>query len=308
MMSWRVAFQAIGILLSGALAPTIVEMHGGGTEGYRVMTLSMAALMALAVIVVVFVGARRSTRRATAGSETGSLHDALHLVRGNPARRTVLMAVILCEVAAATALASVPFVANHIVNTSGATTYVFVAVITPMLLTMPLWSRVANRYGTHTALCWASAAFGVGAAVLVVLPFISPESRLLATVGASVVLGVGFAGTAMLPQAMLAYAVAKEASDSGLRRAGLITGAANAAETVSGSIGAGVYALLLSALGFVSTQADQDVTQTMTAQIGIVAAVGGVAILAVNVVLSRAAPTGYSRSMISADQGTGPAR
>ena len=112
----------------------------------------------------------------------------------------------------------------------------------------------------------------------------------------------------MLPQAMLASAVAKEASDSGLRRAGLITGAANAAETVSGSIGAGVCALLLSALGFVSTQADQDVTQTMTAQIGIVAETGGVAILAVKVVLSRTAPKGDSRSMISTDQGTGPAR
>jgi len=48
------------------------------------------------------------------------------------------------------------------------------------------------------------------------------------------------------------------------------------------------------AFGFVSTQADQAMTQGMTAQIGIVAAVGGVAILGAaggNVVLSRAAPT-----------------
>lgn len=290
MMSWRVAFQAVGILIAGGLAPTIVESRGGGTEGYQLMALVMAALMLLAVVMAVLVGARRSTQRATATRETGSLRDGLRLMRSNPALRTVLIVVILCEAAAATALASVPYIADHIVGSADATTYVFVAVITPMLLTMPLWSRIATRYTIRTALRWASATFAIGAAALLVLPFIPSDSRLTAALGACVVIGVGFAGTSMLPLAMLADAVAKETAESGLRQAGLITGTANAVETVSGGLGAGLYALLLSAFGFVSSQAGDAITQTMTAQVGIVVAVGGVSILAlgaVNVVLSR---------------------
>ncbi|WP_197375982.1 MFS transporter [Mycolicibacterium baixiangningiae] len=309
MMSWRVAFQAIGILIAGGLAPTIVEWQGGGTEGYRLMALFMAALIVLAVTVAVFLGARRSAQRATAVSETGSLRDAARLVRSNPALRTVLIVVILCEAAAATSLASVPYIADHVVGSPDATTYVFISVIVPMLLTMPLWSRIANRHTKRTALRWASIVFAVGAAVLLALPFTPPESRLIATLCATVVLGVGFAGTSMLPLAMLADAVAREAATSGLRRAGLLTGAANAAETVSGSLGAGLYALVLSAFGYHSYQPGQDGTQTMTAQIGIVAAVGGVsilALLAVNVVLRRDGRDGTTESTTAVDQALEP--
>jgi Na+/melibiose symporter-like transporter len=290
MMSWRVAFQAVGILIAGGLAPTIVESRGGGTEGYRVMALFMAAVMVPAVLVAVLAGARRSTRRATAAGDTGSLRDAVRLVGGNRPLRTVLIVVILCEAAAATALASVPYLADHVIGSPDATTVVFVAVIAPMLVTMPLWSRLAHRHTKRTALRWASTVFGAGAALLLVLPFTPPDSRLTAAVCATVVLGIGFAGTSMLPLAMLADAVAGEAASSGLRRAGLITGAANAAETVSGRLGAGLYAIVLSAFGFVSARSGEDVTQTTTAQVGIVVAVGGVSILAlvaVNVVLRR---------------------
>lgn len=289
MMSWRVAFQAVGILISGGLATTIIELRGG-TEGYRQMAVVMAAVMTVAVAVAVFVGARRSTNRSTTTDGNGSLRDALRLLRDDRTLRTILLTVILCEIAAATCLASVPYLADHVVGSPDAIALVFVAVIVPMLVTMPVWSRVANRHSKPIALRWASIAFVIGAAALVVLPFCPQQHRLTIALCATVVLGIGFAGTAMLPQAMLADAVAREADRSGVRRAGLLTGTANAAETVSGSLGAGLYAILLSAFGFVSAQADDHVTQPMSAQVGIVAAVGGVALVAlaaVNVVLFR---------------------
>jgi Na+/melibiose symporter-like transporter len=280
MMSWRVAFQAVAILVSGGLAPTIVELAGGGVGGYRVMAVSMAALMVSAAMAAVFVGARRSTSAATTIEDTGSLRDAVRLVRSDAALRTVLIIVVLCEVASATALASVPYIADHVIGSSDAVTFMFIAVVAPMLVTMPLWSRLANRFTKHTALRVATIIFATGATVLLTLPFAPPESRLVPTLCAALIIGVGLAGTSMLPLAMLADAVAEEATTSGLRRAGLITGAANAAETVAGSLGAGVYALLLSAFGFVSSQAGHGVTQTATAQIGIVVATGGVSLLA----------------------------
>lgn len=293
MMSWRVAFQAGGILIAGGLAPTIVESTGGGSEGYRVMALAMACVMALAMGVAVVGGARRSTRRAAAVGDTGSIRDAARLVRTTPDLRSVLIIVMLCEVATATSLASVPYIADHVIGSPGATTYVFIGVIGPMLLTMPLWSRLANRFTKRQALASASSVYAAGAAILLVLPFIPPGSRLVTAICATVIVGIGFAGTAMLPLAMLADAVAREADRSGLHRAGLITGAASAAETAAGGLGAGLYAIVLSAFGFASSRGDDVVDQTLTAQIGIVVAVGGVsivALLAVNLVLRRNRP------------------
>lgn len=288
MMSWRVAFQAVGILVAGGLAATLVEIGGGGVGGYRLMAVIMAALMAVALLTAVLVGARSSRRSTTAVAETGSLRDALRLVRGDAALRTVVLVIVLCEVATAAALASVPYIADHVVGSPDAISLVFVAVIAPVMVTMPVWSKVADRHTKPTALRWATCFFAAGAVLLVALPSVPVDYRLGGAVVAAAVLGIGFAGTAMLPLAMLADAVAREEADSGVRRAGLIIGVANAAETVAGSAGAGLYALLLAAFGFVSTQDGRDVTQTTTAQFGIVFAVGGVAILAlltVNAVL-----------------------
>lgn len=280
MTSWRIAFQAVAILISGGLAPSIVEMAGGGVDGYRLMAVTMAGFMLVAVLVTVLVGARRSRLAAIAATDTGSLREALRLVRSDPALRTVLIVVVACEMAAATALASVPYIADHVVGSPDAVTLVFVVVVVPMLVTMPVWSRIANRFGKRASLRAATLVFGTGALVLLALPFTAPESRLVPTVCATLLIGVGLAGTAMLPLAMLADAVAHEAGMSGRRRAGLLTGAANAAEAVAGSLGAGLYALLLSVFGFVSAQAGENVTQTSTAQLGIVVAVVGIAVAA----------------------------
>lgn len=306
MTSWRVAFLALAILASGGLAPTIVEAAGGGSTGYRAMALVMAALMVVAVLFTVFVGARRSRASAVPTTEVGSLRDAVSLIRRNVALRTVVIVVMLCEAAAATALASVPYIADHVVGSSDAVTVVFIAVVAPMLVTMPLWSRIAGAVTNRVALRSATAVFAVGAALLLSLPFLPPEARLQLTFGAALIVGVGLAGTSMLPLAMLADAISEEADSSGVRRAGLITGAAGAAETVAGSLGAGLYAVLLSIFGFVSSQPGEAVLQTPIAQFGIVFAVGGVALLAllaVNVALNGYRIDGSASARASRDGG-----
>lgn len=290
MMSWRVMFQGVGILLAGGLAPVLVELGGGGTTGYRVMAVAMAAVMVCAMAIAIFVGARRSIRTAAARADSGSLRDGWRLIRATPALRHTLLVIVFCEVAAATALASAPYIADHVIGSPEATPVVFVAVIAPMLVMMPLWSRIAVRRSKKLALRCASAAFAVGAAALVMVPFLATDLRLAAAVGAVIILGAGMAGTSMLPPAMLADAIADDAAHSGKHRAGLITGAANAVEVAAGSLGAGIYALLLSLFGFVSSRPDEAIAQTMTAQIGIVAAVAVVAALtfaSINLILTR---------------------
>ncbi|WP_410604696.1 MFS transporter [Amycolatopsis sp. lyj-90] len=279
MMSWRIVFLALAILLSGGLAPALVEMFGGGPAGYRVMALAFAPVMLIAMGISTLVGARRSTRAGIdTAAETGTLRDALRAVRASRPLRSMFAVIVLCEVAAAIALASGPYIAGHIIGSEDALVPLFICLVAPLMLTMPLWLRAAARWGKRPALQVAAAVFAAGAALLIALLFAPDAARLPIALLAVSIMGTGFAGTSMLPPAMFADAVAYEAQTVGKRRIGLLTGASNAAETIAGSIGAGAYAAVLSFSGFTSSEGEQ-VIQSTTARFGIVLGVAGVSAL-----------------------------
>lgn len=286
MMSWRIAFTAVAILLSGGLAPALVEIFGGGVAGYRAMALLMAPVMLVAMSIAIFIGARRSTRTSVTGvTGTGTLREALRAVWASRPLRTMFAVIVLCEVAAATALASAPYLADHVIGSETALVPLFICLVGPLMLTMPLWQRVAVRRGKRSALRAAAGIFAIGAGSLIALPYVPDGLRLPVALVAVGLMGVGFAGTSMLPPAMFSDAVAHEASTSGRHRIGLLTGASNAAETIAGSSGAGMYAAVLSITGFVSSEG-QEVTQSATARLGVVLGVGVIsAVVLIGVIL-----------------------
>ncbi|WP_367123493.1 MFS transporter [Streptomyces phytohabitans] len=281
MTSWRTAFVAVGILLSGGLAPVLVEAFGDGVGGYRAMAVCMTALMTVAVAVSVCFGARRSTADSEVVGSAGR-RELVALLRSSRPLRTTLLLIMVCETAAAVGLTAAPYIADHVVGSEAAVAVLFVSLVTPLMATMPWWTRRAARKGKAAALRLAGAAFAVGGLGLVPLYFVPEGVRLPVAVAAMVVMGVGFAGTSMLPQAMLADAVAHESARSGLRQAGVVTGTANAAETMASSLAAGVYAALLGLSGFVpSDSEDEVVAQPDAALFTIVGAVGAMAAVAV---------------------------
>ena len=52
MMTWRVAFLALTILVSGAVAPIVVNLFGDGITGYRAMGVFIALLMIVGTVAV----------------------------------------------------------------------------------------------------------------------------------------------------------------------------------------------------------------------------------------------------------------
>ena len=276
MTAWRIGFTAVAILASGGLAPTVVELAGGGRAGYAVMAVAFGAVMLVAVAVAVGLGARRSTSRPTA-TTSASWRDLVSALRRHPSLRATYLVIVACEIAAVGALAAAPYLAEHVLRVDVAP--LFVALVLPLLLTMPLWHRAASRHGKRAALAVAAGLFATGAAALVALPFVPSGAALTLAVGALAVAGTGFAGTSMLPAAMLSDAVVVEAARSGRSQAGLLTGAANAAETIGAGLGAGLYAAVLSVTGFVSTTG-VPVVQSPGAQVGIVGGVAGISLVA----------------------------
>jgi glycoside/pentoside/hexuronide:cation symporter, GPH family len=253
-MAWRVALLALAILLTGASAPAIRDAVGG-REGYRVMGVAVALVIAAGALVC-YRGTRSvPVRRVPADS--GSLREQLRVVAGARDFRALLATFVVQALAVGVMLAGVDYVARVVLGRPGAATLLFVCFVGPALLVSPLWERLGRRLGKRGGYVVSSLAFAVGAAVLVgaqVLP-------LPVVYAATALVGVGYAGAQVFPLAMLPDAVAEDARRTGVTRAGVFTGVWTAAETLGLAVGPGVFAVVLALGGYVSSRGDVDLSQ-----------------------------------------------
>jgi glycoside/pentoside/hexuronide:cation symporter, GPH family len=253
-MAWRVALLALAILLTGASAPAIRDAVGG-REGYRVMGVAVALVIAVGALLA-YRGTRSvPVRRVPADS--GSLRDQLRVVAGARDFRALLVTFVVQALAVGVMLAGVDYVARVVLDRPGAATLLFVCFVGPALLVTPLWERVGRRLGKRGGYVVSSLAFAVGAAVLVgaqVLP-------LPVVYAATALVGVGYAGAQVFPLAMLPDAVAEDARRTGVTRAGVFTGVWTAAETLGLAVGPGVFAVVLALGGYVSSRGDVELSQ-----------------------------------------------
>lgn len=263
LMSWRVAFLAVGILVAGAGAPAIVDLAGGGRAGYLAMSVFVAALLAFGM-----VGATVGTGRAPTLSRTTSepsLLAALRVAGGNRSFVVLLAVFVVQALATGTMLAGVPYYSRYTLGDSGANTLLFACLVAPAVLVMPLWLRASRRLGKRRGLRLASLVFAAGAALLVAGGAV-PNALVFALVA---VVGVGYAGMQMFPLAMLPDTIAADADASGRRRAGVFTGVWTAGETLGLALGPGVFAAMLAIGGYLSSTAAVTVDQPSSALLAV---------------------------------------
>lgn len=246
MMSWRVAVLTIAILISGGSAPAIRDAIGG-RDGYRVMGLTVALLLAIGTF-----GAYYGTRSAPVGTPretTGTLREQLRVVARSADFRWLLTTLVLQALAIGSMLAGIDYLARYVLRDPGAATICFVCVVGPALLVSPVWLAIGNKFGKKTGFLIASAVLGLGAFSLTTAQHVPTWCVYLATA----IVGIGFTGVQVFPLAMLPDVAAVDAARSGVRRAGVFTGIWTAGETLGLALGPGLYALVLSAGGYVSS-------------------------------------------------------
>lgn len=270
MAAWRIAFLAVAVLISGGLAPTIVENGATPRDGYRDMALFMGTMMIAATLIVAFFGARRSTPATTQPAAPTAFGASIAILKSSPSLRAMLWLVALTEIASSVSLASTPYLADYVLGDPEAVAPMFIILTIPLLITMPLWRMFAVRRGKRAALSTALMLYALGALLLAALSVAPADARVLLTFVSVFVIGTGFAGTSMLPQAMFADALAYETSMRGESSVGAMVGLSNATETISGGFGAALFALVLTFTGFISTADDAVVEQPAMAIMGIV--------------------------------------
>jgi GPH family glycoside/pentoside/hexuronide:cation symporter len=266
LMAWRIAFLTLAILVFGAGAPALIDAADTERGGYALMGAVVGALIGVGML-----GAwwgTRDTVAHTRGEGEATLAEQVRAIRENRDFAVLLGAFLLQALATGSMLAAAPFVATYILGDESLTTVLFVSLVGPAILVMPIWRWVAMRVGKHRGFIIASLIFLLAAAGLVMMRSL-PDAAIYALVG---MVGIAYAGVQVFPLAMLPDTLQADASRTGKQRAGVFTGVWTAGETTGFAIGPAVVAGVLTLTGFVSSTGGVTPNQPSTALTGIVMA------------------------------------
>jgi Na+/melibiose symporter-like transporter len=263
LMAWRMSAMVVGILLSGAVAPQLVRVGGGGRAGYALMGAVLAGVCAVAMLTA-FAGtagapALRRGREAPLGAQLGA-------VLRNRAFLLLVLAIVVQLVAMSTLLAVVPYVATYLLAGGETTvTLLFLCLVLPALVAMPLWVKAERRMGKIRAWSVATVIF----AVLNVGLVAATPDRFLLVAGLVGCMGLAYGGTQVFPYALLPDAIAAGRARSGVEQGGVLAGLLTASEKTGNAVGALVAGAVLQATGFVEAKAGVVVAQPESALDGI---------------------------------------
>jgi Na+/melibiose symporter-like transporter len=264
LMSWRVGFQVVAILLFGVGAPVIVGVVADEYTGYLLMGLAVGVLIALAMLVcwTVVRRLRRYVTESTAGDH--SLKQQFRIAWSARPFRLLIVAFILQALAAGAVLAAAPYFSRYVLGVEDFG-IVFGVLLVPAVLAMPVWAFVGHRIGKRRGFIISSFIFMIGLTSSLAAHVV-PLAVALALIA---VTSVGYAGMQMFPLAMLPDTISDDAARTGSQQAGAFTGVWTAGETGAFAVGPALVLLLLAVTGYISTTAGQVVVQPDTAIVGI---------------------------------------
>ncbi|TDV51956.1 MFS transporter [Actinophytocola oryzae] len=264
--AWRIAVLAVAILISGAGAPAVRDAFGG-LAGYRVMGIGVGVLILLGSVAV-FVGTARARVVPPLPSVAG-WRETVAAVRDCRPFRVLLTAFVIQAVGIGTLLAGVDYLARVALGDKSWQPLLFAAFVAPALLVMPVWQRFAARHGKRLGYVVSTFVFAVGMCGALFARVLPPVAIVVFVAAA----GVGYAGLQVFPLSLLPDVISAEEKRTGQVRAGVFAGVWTAGETLGLALGPGLYGLVLSLGGYVSS-AGEEVAQPSSAVTAVVVGVG----------------------------------
>ncbi|MET8868691.1 MFS transporter [Nonomuraea sp. NPDC004580] len=262
LLQWRMVFIGAATAISGVLAPAIATGDGehGTLSSYRTMGLTIAVILLVAMLAS-FLGTARAPMTGAPEPDRGGWREQFAAIKGNPA--FIWLTVLACTqmLAVSMMLAAAPYFATYTLGSSGATQTLFAALVGPILLTMPLWVRLARRLDKRGAMVLATVMFGGGTTAAIATPLFGSVWAHLWIL----LVGVGYAGVQLLQFSMLADVIAADAAETGKRRAGVLTGLWTAIESGVSAFGALIFGVVLSIGGFIESEPSRPVEQPESA-------------------------------------------
>lgn len=272
LMAWRLAFTAGGVMLSGGVAPALVQRFGGGVSGYEAMAAVLAVICPVALLIAWF-GARAATRGRVEVEPDGprvrmSAGEAVRTLLA-PRFSIMLSANLLQLVGQGMSYAALLYFLSYNMGRPDALTLIgglVIAACAGILIAQPIWVALAARFGKRNCyiagamihglfyFIWGfGASWGAGAALA--LSFLA---------------AVGNSGWAMLGFSMVADIAAEDE-----RLAGLYSAAWIATDKIAFALGGTLLTgLIFGAFGFDSARAVAGLPQSESALIGVMVVFG----------------------------------
>ena len=249
LMSFRMGFAMVGILLGGAGAPFLVDLAGGGRAGYAVMALTIGIVCGIAMLVPVF-----ATRKLGSGALVLAEFKLGEGIRQAAACKPFLLLLVtyLLQLAGLGCFSgALPYYAVHIRGGSGMTvTLLFVALNVSAIVTMPMWVRISRSTGKVRAYLASSVLLVFATAGLWFCDGETPDMLLYAQV---CLMGLAFSGQQLFPFALLPDVLDADARTTGMPRQGMFTGLWTAGEKMGLALGGLVTGVVLSWTGFIAS-------------------------------------------------------
>ena len=266
-MGYRMAFQSIGILIGIGLIQYLVEWGGGGLAGYTFMG-GVLSVICVITMLSPFVASRTiATEYVTTPSVP--LRVQIQTAWANKPYVSLASAVTLYWVAASCVYAGLPYMFSYIVVGSAGLFFDLALYMTlAAFVAIPAWTWLAGRIGKKKT--YIVATFAYCLTVLSWLPA-APDQDLL-IIGRGILVGLTNTGMLMTAVAMLPDTIEFDQLKNGLRREGVFSGIWMAIEKAGNALGALVFGVVLSIMGFVESTGGVAVQQTDSALTGILVA------------------------------------
>jgi len=277
LLTWRVVVLTFSILLFGAGGPALRAMSDDPTTGYLVMGVVAGIVIAGGMLIATTVAGRPVTAGGALLTEAALAKiarvpmrehyaDGIRSLRRSAPFRALLSTFVLQALATGLMLAGAQYVATWVMRSEDAVQLLFIALIAPALIAAPGWGVVARRLGKERTFAIASIVFAA-AALTIVIALWNPGDWIYGSVA---VAGIAYAGMQSLPMAMLPDVISHDEITNGPGRAGAFSGVWTAGETIGFALGATALTVILSVTGYVSSTAEEVVTQPDAAIAGIV--------------------------------------
>jgi GPH family glycoside/pentoside/hexuronide:cation symporter len=250
LMSQRIFFSTLGVLMISAGGPWLIRQFGGGADGYIRTSWVMAALVA-ATMGATFVATRGARTLAPSPRDQYGWRRQWQLIARNRPFRIYLAAKICLFMAQSSVQGSLLFFAYYVLDSDEFILAAFgVGYTLGSVLTLPVWNIAITRYlGKRKA--FIVSAIGLGVVFLSWL-LAGPGEHVIGFYGRFALLGIFSAGAMVSGSAMLPDIMEYDRQRTGVNQEGFYAAAFSVVEKVANAVGPMFVGFLLGATGFVA--------------------------------------------------------
>lgn len=263
LLSYRMAFLAVGLNLS-ATAGVLIDRLGGGVSGYRRMALLYGAICLLTMLVPAFT--LRDVGPAVATRQRGDWLRAMRTVLADVAYRRLLFANFLQKASEGVGYSSFAYFFLFWLHEPLSAISACVAASTvAQIIVQPLWLKLSRRCSRAT-FC----AIGIGGYLVCNAAWLAAPPGIFWPVPVLGFLNGAFGAGIMLGMVAMMSDIAVQSRDqAGRRDEGVVSGIWLAIEKIGFAAGALLVGTTLSLFGFVSSTAGAAAPQSHTTLLGI---------------------------------------